>query len=78
MADPFVAEIRIFPFNFAPKGLGVVRRAVAAAVAEYGALLAAWNHVRRGWQVEFRLARPAGKCADAPRARTRFVIARSG
>ena len=20
MADPFVAEIRIFPFNFAPKG----------------------------------------------------------
>lgn len=24
MADPFVAEIRIFPFNFAPKGWACV------------------------------------------------------
>ena len=28
MADPFVAEIRIFPFNFAPSGWAQLQRAV--------------------------------------------------
>ena len=41
MADPFVAEIRIFPFNFAPKGWALVRRPAAADLAEHRAVLAA-------------------------------------
>ena len=66
MADPFVAEIRIFPFNFAPEGLGVVRRPAPAAVAEHRAVLAARHDLRRRRQVELRAARPAGPRADAP------------
>ena len=37
MADPFVAEIRIFPFNFAPQGLGLLQRATSADQSEYRA-----------------------------------------
>ena len=54
MADPFVAEIRIFPFNFAPRELGMVRRAVAAAIAEYSFVLAAGHHLWWRREVEFR------------------------
>ena len=56
MADPFVAEIRIFPFNFAPKGLGVLQRADTAHLAEHRALLAARHDLRRQWPINLRLA----------------------
>ena len=57
MADPFVAEIRIFPFNFAPEGLGVLQWAAPAAFAEHRAVLAARHHLRRRRQVQLRAAR---------------------
>ena len=44
--DPFVAEIRIFPFNFA-QGLGILRWATPAAKPEYGALLPVGNNLWR-------------------------------
>jgi microcystin-dependent protein len=48
MADPFVAEIRIFPFNFAPKGwLGILRWAAPAIKSEHGSLLPVGNNLWR-------------------------------
>jgi len=38
MSNPFVAEIRIFAGNFAPTGLGAVRRPAAAHLPEHGAV----------------------------------------
>ena len=55
------------PVQLRAQGLGVVRRAAPAALAEHRALLAARHHVRRQRQVELRAARPAGPRADAPR-----------
>ena len=58
------------------QGLGVVRRPVAAAVAEHRAVLAARNDLRRRRQVELRAARPAGARADASRPGTGPVASR--
>ena len=71
MADPFVAEIRIFPFNFAPKGWACVRRPAAADLAEHRALLAARHHLRRQRQVDLRAAGPAGRARRCTRGRAR-------
>ena len=75
--DPFVAEIRIFPFNFAPEGLGVLRRAAPAALPEHRPLLAARHDLRRRRQEQLRLAEYAGQCADAPAPGPRPFAARS-
>ena len=66
MADPFIAEIRIFPFNFAPQGWAWCDGQLLPLVAEHRAVLAAGHHVRRRRQVDLRAAQPAGPGADAP------------
>ena len=79
MADPFVAEIRIFAVQFRPHGLGDVRRPAAADLAEHRAVLAARHHLWRRRQVDLRAARHAGQRADACRARARaFATMSSG
>ena len=47
MANPFVAEIRIFPFNFAPTGVGLLQWPASAHLPEHSAFLAAGDHLRR-------------------------------
>ncbi len=65
--DPFVAEIRIFPFNFAPEGLGVLRRADPAALPEHRAVLAARHDLRRRRQDRTsRCPNLQGNAPDAP------------
>ena len=43
MAEPFLSEIRIMSFVFAPEGLGSVRRAAVADQSEPGAFLVCWG-----------------------------------
>ena len=47
MADPFVAEIRIFPFNFAPRGWAWCDGQLLAVIAEHSTVLAARDDLRR-------------------------------
>ena len=68
MADPFVAEIRIFPFNFAPKGWAWCDGQLVPIVAEHGAVFVAGDDLRGRWKVELRASRPSGPRADAPGA----------
>ena len=56
--DPFVAEIRIFAFNFPPKGWATCDGQLAD-LTEHRALLAARHHVRRRWQVDLGLTSAA-------------------
>ena len=68
--DPFVAEIRIFPFNFAPKGwAGATGN--PAPLAEHGSVFAARHHLRRRRQVQLRPARICRGCAPMHPARAR-------
>ena len=71
MADPFVAEIRIFPFNFAPTGWAECNGGLLPISAEHGALLPARDDVRRRRQVDLRAPGPAGPGADASGAGAR-------
>ena len=50
--DPFVAEIRIFPFNFAPKGWAWCDGQLLP-LSQNTALFIAWDLLRWGWQVNF-------------------------
>ena len=58
MANPFVAEIRIFGGNFATERMGILRRAIDAYQPEHGTVLSARNDLWRRWQNHIRLARP--------------------
>ena len=65
MSDQFVAEIRIFPFNFPPTGWAFCKGQLHADLAEHGPVLAARHHLRRRRQIDLRFAQHAGQCADA-------------
>ena len=52
MADPFVAEIRIFPFNFAPKGWAWCDGQLLAAFTKHGPVLLARYDLRRQWSIK--------------------------
>ena len=69
MAEPFLSEIRLMSFDFAPQGLGAVQRAVAADQPEPGAVLAARHDVRRRRPRQLRAAGPARARADPRRQR---------
>ena len=64
VAEPFLSEIRIMSFGFAPEGLGALQRPVAADQPEPGAVLAARHDLRRRRPRELRPARPARPDAD--------------
>ena len=68
MAEPFLSEIRIMSFGFAPEGLGAVQRPVPADQPEPGAVLAARHDLRRRRAGQLRAARPARPRADPRRA----------
>ena len=61
MAEPFLSEIRIMSFNFAPKGWALCERPVPADQPEPGAVLAARHDLRRRRADELRPARPSGR-----------------
>ena len=66
MADPFVAEIRIFPFNFAPKGWAWCDGQLLP-ISQNTALFSLLGHdLRRRRQVALRAARPAGRAPMHP------------
>ena len=65
MADPFVAEIRIFPFNFAPKGWAWCDGQLLP-LSQNTALFSLLGTTYGGdGKIELRAARPAGPRADA-------------
>ena len=66
MAEPFLGEIRLFPYSQVPTGDGwaPVQRAAAADQPEPGAVLAPGHDVRRQRADELRAARPARAGAD--------------
>ena len=69
--DPFVAEIRIFPFNFAPKGWAWCDGQLLP-LSQNTALFSLLGTTYGGdGKSNFALARPAGQRADASRARGR-------
>ena len=78
MADPFVAEIRIFPFNFAPRGWAWCDGQLLPLSPEHRAVLAAGHDLRRRREIDLRPTRPARPCADAPRPGAGTVAARLG
>ena len=59
MSTPFLGEIRLVSFTFAPKRLGAVQRADPADQPEPGAVLAARHDLRRQRADHLRAARPA-------------------
>src|SRR4051794_18277493 len=52
------------PVQFRTQGVGLLRRAVAADLAEHGAVLADRHILWRGWQEHLRVAQPAGFGSD--------------
>ena len=66
MADPFVAEIRIFPFNFAPKGWAWCDGQLLP-LSQNTALFSLLGTTYGGdGKSQLRAAGPAGPRADAP------------
>ena len=66
MADPFVAEIRIFPFNFAPRGWAWCDGQLLP-LSQNTALFSLLGTTYGGdGKSQLRAARPAGPRADAP------------
>ena len=67
MADPFVAEIRIFPFNFAPKGWAWCDGQLLP-LSQNTALFSLLGTTYGGdGKSQLRAAGPAGPRPDAPR-----------
>ena len=65
MADPFVAEIRIFPFNFAPKGWAFCDGQLLP-LSQNTALFSLLGTTYGGdGKTNFALAEPAGQRPDA-------------
>ena len=60
MAEPFLSEIRIMSFGFAPKGWALCNGQLLAHQPEPGAVLAARHDLRRRRPGELRAARPRG------------------
>ena len=56
MADPFVAEIRIFR-STSLDGVGVVRRQLLPISQNTAVVFATGNNLRRRWEIEFCLTR---------------------
>ena len=56
MADPFVAEIRIFPFNFAPRGWAWCDGQLLPMSQNTALFSLLGHHLRRGRQVQLRAA----------------------
>jgi microcystin-dependent protein len=78
MADPFVAEIRVFPFNFAPKGWAWCDGQLLP-LSQNTALFSLLGTTYGGnGKSNFALARFAGPRADAPRTRAGIIAARFG
>ena len=78
MADPFVAEIRIFPFNFAPNGWAFCNGQLLP-LSQNTALFSLLGTTYGGdGKVNLRASGSAGQRPDASGARTRVVAARSG
>ena len=76
MADPFVAEIRIFPFNFAPKGWAWCDGQLLP-LSQNTALFSLLGTTYGGdGKSQLRAARPAGPRADASRPGAGPVAAR--
>ena len=76
MADPFVAEIRIFPFNFAPKGWAWCDGQLLP-ISQNTALFSLLGTTYGGnGQSTFALPDLAGRGADAPRPGARAEPAR--
>ncbi len=73
MTDPFLAEIRIFPYQLRPQGLGDVQRAVDAHLAEHCAVLPPRDAVRREWHQHLRAAELPGERPGPPGAGPRPV-----
>ena len=77
MADPFVAEIRIFPFNFAPKGWAWCDGQLLP-ISQNTALFSLLGTTYGGdGKSNFAPARPAGQRADASGPGPRAFAARS-
>ena len=75
--DPFVAEIRIFPFNFAPKGWAFCDGQILP-LSQNTALFSLLGTTYGGdGKSNFALPEHAGQCADASRAGPGPVAARS-
>ena len=71
MADPFVAEIRIFPFNFAPKGWAWCDGQLLP-LSQNTALFSLLGTTYGGdGKSQLRPARPPGRAPDAPGPGTR-------
>ena len=74
--DPFVAEIRIFPFNFAPKGWAWCDGQILP-LSQNTALFSLLGTTYGGdGKINFALPEPAGHGADAPGPGPRPVAAR--
>ena len=69
MAEPFLGEVKMMSFNYAPKGLGALQWAAAAHQPEPGAVLAAGDDLRRERPDDLRAAEPPGQGADPRRRR---------
>ena len=77
MADPFVAEIRIFPFNFAPTGWAFCDGQLLP-LSQNTALFSLLGTTYGGdGKTNFALPEPAGQRADASGPGPRPVAARS-
>jgi hypothetical protein len=61
-SDPFLAEIIMFGGNFAPPGMGVLRRAVVIYLFQCRSLFASGNNLRGGWKDYFWTSRSARAC----------------
>ena len=77
MADPFVAEIRIFPFNFAPTGWAFCDGQLLPISQNTALFSLLGTHLRRRRQVDLRAAGPAGQRADAAGPGAGALAARS-
>ena len=61
MAEPFLAEIRIMSFGFAPKGWALCNGQPLPINQNQGPVFAAGHHVRRRWRVNFALPDNRGR-----------------
>ncbi len=78
MSNPFVAEIRIFPFNFAPTGWAFCNGQILPLSQKHGVVFTVGHYLRRRREIQFCPAEHAGQCAHASRAGSGAFAARPG